>query len=124
MALYDENGKITIDEIAAQNDIKRINAAIHSLNNSKAAIQNLINQASGGQGQTTNAILEKATELKGQIDAMINRLNETSWFISKTVSHYQWVDQQVKNIINTSNIDTPVSMSATEIVGGLKKWLK
>lgn len=101
MAFYDENGKITIDEVAAQADIRRIETAIASLNNSKKAINNLIQQATSEQGQTSSAIIEKATEMRNQIDSMIGRLSETASFISQTVSHYQWVDQKIKEEINT-----------------------
>lgn len=106
MALYDENGKITIDEYAAQKDINRIRTARAALNDSLKTINSLINQASTENGQTSSAIVDKATEMKNQIVDMLNRLSETESFISKTVSHYQWVDQQVKNLINagTTNI--------------------
>lgn len=102
MAYYGENGKITIDEVAAQADIRRIEAAISSLNNSKKAIENLIQQASSEQGQTSTSVIEKATEMKKHIDEMIGRLSETASFISQTVSHYQLVDQKIKEAINAS----------------------
>lgn len=100
MALYDENGKITIDENAAQYDVRKIQDALYCLNDSRRTLNNLIQQATQTQGETGNAITEKATELRNQIDAMIGRLNETVNFINRTVSHYQWLDQQVKEIIN------------------------
>lgn len=102
MAYYDENGRIIIDEVAAQADIRRIETAIASLNNSKKAINNLIQQATSEQGQTSSTIIEKATEMRNQIDAMIARLSETASFISRTVAHYQWVDQKIKEAINAS----------------------
>lgn len=103
MALYDENGKITIDENAAQYDVRKIQDALYYLNDSRRTLNNLIQQSAQTQGETGNAITEKATELRNQIDAMIGCLNETVNFINRTVSHYQWLDQQVKNIINSGN---------------------
>ncbi len=102
MAFKDQNGKITIDEVAARNDILRIESAINSLNNSKQAINNLIQQAANGQGQVTTAIIDKAAEMRNQIDEMVRRLNETSSFISRTVSHYQQLDQQIKREIEAA----------------------
>lgn len=105
MALYDENGTITIDENAADYDIRRINEALFHLQNSRAALNNLIKQAVDYQGNTGTAIIEKATELRSQVDDMINRLNETATFIRRTVDHYQWLDHQVKEaIIASENI--------------------
>lgn len=102
MALYDENGRITIDEVAAQRDVKKIREALSYLNESRRTINNLIQQATATQGETGSAIIEKAGELRGQIDALIARLNETESFINKTVAHYQRVDQQVKDIISST----------------------
>ena len=102
MALKDSSGRITIDEYAAQQDIQKINQAKAALENSKKAIENLINQASNEQGQTAVAIVEKATELRNQINTMIGRLNETSSFISRTIAHYQEVDRLVKEAIQNS----------------------
>ena len=120
MAYYDENGRITIDEVAAQADIRRIETAIASLNNSKKAINNLIQQATSEQGQTSSAIIEKATEMRNQIDAVISRLSETASFISRTVTHYQWVDQKIKEAINASQAATTVTTQPTTTEGGLK----
>ena len=102
MAYKDSSGRITIDEHAAQQDIQKINQAKSALENSKKALENIINQASNEQGQTAIAIVEKATELKNQINTMIGRLNETSSFISNTIAHYQEVDRLVKEAIQNS----------------------
>ena len=101
MAYYDENGNITIDEQAANADIRRIETAINRLNESKKALSALISQATEGQGQTTAAITEKAAELNGKIVDLVTRLNDTQDFIRRTVQHYQQVDAQLKNEIIT-----------------------
>lgn len=123
MAYKDSSGRITIDEHAAQQDIQKINQAKSALENSKKALENIINQASNEQGQTAIAIVEKATELKNQINTMIGRLNETSSFISNTIAHYQEVDRLVKEAIQnsmraaaaaTSNVAKPASQPAAQ----------
>ena len=113
MALKDSSGRITIDEYAAQQDIQKINQAKAALENSKKAIENLINQASNEQGQTAVAIVEKATELRNQINTMIGRLNETSSFISSTIAHYQEVDRLVKEAIQNSMRAQAAAAAAT-----------
>ena len=102
MAYYDEHGKITIDEVAAQADIRRIETAISSLNNSRKAIDNLIRQAMEEQGQTSVAVIDKATEMRTYIDDMLARLKETAAFISSVVHYYQLVDKNIKDTINAS----------------------
>ena len=102
MALKDSSGRITIDEQAAQADIRRIGQAVDYLENSKRAIDNILNQASDERGRTADAIVVKTMELGKQIQDMIARLNETSSFISRTVAHYQEVDRQVKEAIQNS----------------------
>lgn len=102
MALKDSSGRITIDEVAAQNDVRKISQARDILYGSKRTLDNIISQASGEQGQTASAIVEKATELNKQINSMIERLDETSSFISNTVAHYQEVDRLLKEAIQNS----------------------
>ena len=101
MALYDNNGKITIDEVAAEKDKNNLSTAIASLREAGTAIDRLIAQAQSTKGATGNAILEKATELKNQIRNMIGNLTESKDFITNTVIHYQRLDQQVKDVINS-----------------------
>ncbi len=126
MAYKDSSGRITIDEQAAAQDIRRLQEAAQILKDSRKAIVNIINQASGEQGLTARAICEKAREMCNLIDGLINRLNETSSFISRTVAHYQEVDRQVKEAIqNSSNawsdavVSTPApkAPSATDVIG-------
>ena len=113
MALKDSSGRITIDEYAAHQDIKKIRYATTALEESRKAIENIINQASTEQGQTAVAIVEKATELKNQINKMIGRLNETSSFISTTIAHYQEVDRLLKEAIQNGTQVTTAATSNT-----------
>lgn len=124
MAFYDENGRITIDEAAAQADIRRIEAAISSLDNSKKAMDILIQQAASEQGQTSSAVIEKATEMKNQISAMISCLSETASFISRTVSYYRQTDQKIKEQINNTGFISMTNEKSTvsNLNGGNKLW--
>lgn len=101
MALYDENGKITIDERAAQYDIRQMEIAIEAIEESQKALTEIIRQANETQGNVGVAIVEKAAEMKQKNINMINRLKESVSFIQKTVAHYQWLDQQVKEAIQS-----------------------
>ena len=96
MAYYDENGTITIDEQAANADIRRIETAVSRLEESRKALTDLTHQAADGQGQTMAAVTEKAAELNGKIAEMLSRLHETEDFIRRTVSHYQQIDASLR----------------------------
>ena len=125
MAYKDSSGRITIDEQAAAQDIRRLQEAMQILKDSRKAIVNIINQSSGEQGLTAQAICEKARQMCNYIDDLVNRLSETSSFISRTVAHYQEVDRQVKEAIqNTAGawsdavVTKPSSTpSAADIIG-------
>lgn len=99
MALKDSSGRITIDEVAAQQDIRKLEQAMDVLSESQKALESLLNQAGSEQGQTARAIEEKAAELKRQVVSLKDNLNVTSQFIRQTVAHYQEVDRQLKAAI-------------------------
>ena len=88
MAYRDMNGNITINENAANADIKRLCAAKQYLVDSENAINSLIKQAADGQGETATAVVEKANELKMQIEKLISALENTEDYISRTVAKY------------------------------------
>lgn len=106
MAYKDANGRITIDEVAAQKDVRNILAAVEKLNESKNAIYQLILNASDMKGETVSAIAEKGTEIKADIEAMIKNLETTADFIIKTVNYYKKLDSEIKNAINSSGLGT------------------
>ena len=58
MAFKDENGKITIDEIAAASDIKHINEAKEHFSAAYDLLSQMINMASEFSGKTGPAIVE------------------------------------------------------------------
>ena len=98
MAYRDMNGNITINENAANADIKRLCAAKQYLVDSENAINSLIKQAADGQGETAN-------ELKMQIEKLISALENTEDYISRTVAKYKRIDKEVtESIINSTRI--------------------
>lgn len=105
MAYRDMNGNITINENAANADIKRLCAAKQYLVDSENAINSLIKQAADGQGETATAVVEKANELKMQIERLISALENTEDYISRTVAKYKRIDKEVTEaIINSTRI--------------------
>ena len=78
MAYRDMNGNITINENAANADIKRLCAAKQYLVDSENAINSLLKQAADGQGETATAVVEKANELKMQIESLISALEKNT----------------------------------------------
>ena len=77
MAYRDGSGAITIDEIAAANDIRRIREAEGYLAQSRQVIIQLMELADGMTGQTADAIRDKAYELQTQVDKLNSRLVES-----------------------------------------------
>lgn len=118
MALYDENGKITIDERAAQYDIRQMEIAIEAIEESQNALTEIIRQANETQGDVGVAIVEKAAEMKQKNIDMINRLKESVSFIRKTVAHYQWLDQQIKESVSSAEMPFGSSSGAGGGGGG------
>lgn len=99
MAYRDYNGKITIDETAARNDIRKINAAIAKLEAARNSVNHLIQQASSMKGQTGQAIVSKSGELQKQLNDLIGNLSTEVTAINQTVAKYKRLDQQVKAAI-------------------------
>ena len=88
MAFRDENGKITIDEQAAQQDIKNL--------------KEIIALASEFSGNTGTVITETALQLQKQIQGTIDNIDTTSQNIDMTVKKYQAIDSALKDTINSS----------------------
>lgn len=100
MAYRDGSGAITIDEIAAANDIRRIQEAEGYLAQSRQVIIQLMELADGMTGQTADAIRDKAYELQTQVDKLNSRLVESRQLISATVKRYQQIDAQLASHIS------------------------
>ena len=71
MAYHDENGRITIDEVAANGDITKLRASIDTLKTILERFQQLQQQAGESQGNTASAISDKAVEMSSKLKKMI-----------------------------------------------------
>ena len=81
-----------IDQAAAQADIAKMNQAINHLNQARRTVNQLLAEAESMQGQTAQAIREKAQEMQTRIDRLTRQLQNSVNLISRTVRHYQELD--------------------------------
>lgn len=102
MAYRDRNGKITIDEYAANQDIKRLSEAVQVLKESRNAVRNLQQKAEDLRGETSVAIQNKGQEMYQKLTRMIDKLEETIAFIRKTVRYYEELDAEIKRSIQAA----------------------
>ena len=100
MAFKDENGKITIDEIAAQQDIRNLNKSKESLLTAIDHLKEIVAIAAEFSGNTGTAIGETALQLQKQIQATIDSIDTTSNNIDTTIKKYQAIDAALKDAIN------------------------
>ena len=102
MAYRDENGKITIDDVAAGEDIRKIERAQAILQN---ALQSLrAAQTTNSKGQTAQAIYDKSQELINQIQRLDNNLEETTNYIRHVLAVYKAKDEMLKAIMASQNM--------------------
>ena len=100
MAFKDSNGRITIDEVAAQKDINNIKAAILDLQAARDSLNEIMYQAQSFSGRTAVGIEESSLQLIKEYDNMIRQLNETATTIANTVEKYRKIDEDLKNYIS------------------------
>lgn len=104
MAFKDENGKITIDEIAAQQDIRNLNKSKESLLTAIEHLKEIVALAAEFSGNTGTAIGETALQLQKQILATIDSVDTTSNNIDSTIKKYQAIDATLKDAINGAKL--------------------
>jgi flagellar capping protein FliD len=102
MAYHDMNGNITIDEYAAQQDIRRMAEAARILNQAEQALNKVIAETSSFQGETANALVEKSTDLKNRVSSMISNLESAQTYTRQVIAKYQRLDQQWKAALAAS----------------------
>ena len=100
MAFKDANGKITIDEVAAQKDIANIRSAIQDIQAARDSLREIMYQAQSFSGKTAISIEESSLQLIKEYDKTIQQLNETVTAITSTVDKYRKIDENLKNYIN------------------------
>lgn len=100
MAFKDSNGKITIDEGAAQKDITNIKAATEHLSAANRLLTQMINIASEFSGETGKAIVDALGELQKQVNQMMDYSFNTISAINSVVKKYEQIDRELKSLIN------------------------
>lgn len=102
MAFHDDKGRITIDEQAAAQDIRRLREAADILKESREAIRSLQRQSGDMQGKAASAIQAKGQEMEKELARMIEKLENSADFIRKTVEHYRRLDEELKRAIQAA----------------------
>lgn len=103
MAYRDENGKITIDDVAAGEDIRKIEQAQAILQNALQSLKAAQTEGVNSKGQTAQAIYDKSQELINQIQRLDNNLEETTNYIRHVLAVYKVKDEMLKAIMAAQN---------------------
>lgn len=96
MAFVDWNGNITIDEAAAEADIRKAAVAVSILRETENALKSLVIEAGDFQGDTTSAIGEKSQELLTKVRKLISDLENMQSYTRQVVARYRKLDQEIK----------------------------
>ena len=96
MAYRDENGRITIDEAAANADIRKIAQAQDILHNALSGLRAAQAEAEGSKGQTAQAIYDKSQA----IQKLDGSLDETIHYIRHVIAVYKAKDEALKNMMS------------------------
>lgn len=104
MAYRDENGKIAIDDVAAGEDIRKIERAQAILQNALQSLRAAQTEGANSKGQTAQAIYDKSQELINQIQRLDNNLEETTNYICHVLAVYKAKDEMLKAIMASQNM--------------------
>ena len=102
--ITDENGKITIDDVAAGEDIRKIERAQAILQNALQSLRAAQTEGANSKGQTAQAIYDKSQELINQIQRLDNNLEETTNYIRHMLAVYKAKDEMLKAIMASQNM--------------------
>lgn len=100
MAFRDENGRITIDEIAAQQDVRNLRAAVESMASVHGTLRQVDALASSFSGDTGAAIQEVALQLAARLQELMEQAQEAAGTIEATVAKYQAIDANLKETMD------------------------
>lgn len=101
MAYHDMNGKIMIDEAAAQADIRLERDAERILRQAAQALRAVQNESNSFQGETAAAIGEKAEALRQRVLNLANDLENTQNYTQRVIRRYWLLDQRWKQTFET-----------------------
>ena len=100
MAFRDENGRITIDEIAAASDIQHIEAAKEHLTTACNMLTGMNNKALDFSGKTGTSVSEACMALQKQVNKLLEASGITQQKIDGVVKKYEKIDSDLKALMN------------------------
>lgn len=103
MAFYDENGKITIDEVAAQKDVNNLEQLNEILNGIMDTMGQIELMASEFDSETNKGIIEEVMSIKLSLKNLSTQTTLTSDFIKNVVRKYQAIDKNLREAFNSTN---------------------
>ncbi len=104
MAFRDENGKITIDEAAAYDDVKKLRSSIEALTEALSIISAIQARASDFKGQTAEILNGATASIMIKLKKLIENTDDAINAINTTVSKYQSIDKSIKDQINNTHM--------------------
>lgn len=102
MAYQNSDGKIMIDEIAAQSDLNRLMRAADILRHVGQAFGVVISETGSFQGETAKAIMETAQSFQARAQQMVSALDESQAYIRRVVAYYREVDRKAREAISAA----------------------
>ena len=96
MAYRDEYGRITIDEVAAMEDVRKLTQAIEYLSKAEDALKEAMIEAEQSKGKTAFEMAAKAAELHKRIQDLRRDLANTQDYIRSVVKYYQAKDERLR----------------------------
>lgn len=99
MAFIDENGKITIDENAAERDIKNLRISKEHLSTALSVIKQIEVESAEFEGATGTALGNTAQQLQVEIKKLLAQTEETIYQIRYVIDKYQAIDASLKETI-------------------------
>ena len=104
MAFRDGDGTILIDDVAAENDVSKLNAALEKLEEAIAFVNQMIVLNSEMSGPSATAIEEAALTFKTQLEIQKTNIETTIENIRGTVRKYHTLDAELSNRISGSSM--------------------
>lgn len=102
MAYHDANGRITIDELAAQRDIGLLKESAELLNEAENILRDVQVLVSETESPVTAKLQDAGEYLRKNVTQLTAAMQQLSTGIQKTVSKYQEIDRELKNTISAS----------------------
>ena len=93
MAYHDANGKITIDDAAANHDIALANSARECLQQVDSQLVLMLQQTDSFEGETALALRDKSAELLSRVRRMTTEIEEMVSYTRSVVAHYKAIDE-------------------------------